>query len=211
MVSFGDLRISELKEHIGSYGDFGIGLMKSWAIDKKLNPVMYVSQNSNIIDGVINGQELLYKKVTDKGDPRSDFNIYNETLDILRYIKNYSIRELKRRCGKTIQDYVFANEREWRYVPPMNSCLRPIIPIKEDFASKKEQLNYKEELRNSVEKLTRIKLCFKPGDIKYLIVKENSDIDELITIIKEAERYPSDETNRLSRLILTIEQIRNDF
>ena len=210
MVSFSDLRISELKEHIGSYGNFGIGLMKSWAIDKKLNPVMYVSQNSNIIDSVLNGQELLYKKVTEKGDPWSDFNIYNETLDILRYIKNYR-RDLERRCGKTTKDYVFANEREWRYVPPMNSCLPPIISIKEDFASKEEELIYKEELHNYVEKLTRIELYFKPEDVKYLIVKEDSDIDELITIINGAKEYPSDETNRLSRLILTFEQIENDF
>lgn len=214
MVSFGDLRISELREHVGSYGDFGIGLKKKWAIDKKLNPVMYVSQNSNVIDGVINGQELLFDLFTKRRDPSNiefDSKTYNEALNVLRYVKNYYIRELERRCGKTTKDYVFANEREWRYVPPMNSCLPPIIRIKEDFTCEKERRNYREKLRNDVEKFPRIELLFKPEDIKYLIVKEDLDIDELIAIIKEAKGYSSDETNRLSRLILTIEQIENDF
>lgn len=65
---FNDLKISELKEHIGSYGEFGIGLKKKWTIDNKLNPVMYVSQNSNVIDGVLKDQELLFKMVTEKSD-----------------------------------------------------------------------------------------------------------------------------------------------
>lgn len=30
MVSFSDLRLSELKENIGTYGKYGIGMTKEW-------------------------------------------------------------------------------------------------------------------------------------------------------------------------------------
>jgi len=37
MVSFCDLRLSQLKDHMDKYGNFGIGLTKEWANRNGLN------------------------------------------------------------------------------------------------------------------------------------------------------------------------------
>src|SRR5690606_28143360 len=117
MVSFSDLRLSELKDNIGTYGKFGIGLTKDWAISNGLNPVMYASQSSLFTENFMNGIEGFFRLVNNTPDISGKYEIaYNNTINTLRYIKNYK-GNLIRTGKETVIDYVFANEREWRYVP----------------------------------------------------------------------------------------------
>jgi hypothetical protein len=101
MVSFSDLRLSELKDNIGTYGKFGIGLTKDWAISNGLNPVMYASQNSLFTENFMHGIEDFFKLVNNSPDTSGRYEAaYNITLNTLRYIKNYRgdlIRPAKRR------------------------------------------------------------------------------------------------------------------
>jgi Putative abortive phage resistance protein AbiGi, antitoxin len=48
IVCFCDLPLSNLSEHLNFYGNYGIGLTKEWGIGKGINPVIYLSQASEL-------------------------------------------------------------------------------------------------------------------------------------------------------------------
>lgn len=203
MVSFSDLRLSELKDNIGTYGKFGIGLTKDWAIINGLNPVMYASQNSLFTENFINAIEAFFTLVNNSTDGSGKYEAaYNNTLNTLRYIKNYK-GDLIRPGKNTVTDYVFANEREWRYVPPFTEDILPFVPI--------EKIRTSAQKKTFNQKVSHLRLSFQPDDIKYLVVERDSDINALITHLRRAKNRFSPETvDRLASRILTYEQIEKD-
>lgn len=203
MVSFSDLRLSELKDNIGTYGKCGIGLTKSWAIDNGLNPVMYAAQNSLFTENFLTGVETFFNLVNQSFDTTGENEVaYNNTINTLRYIKNYQ-GDLIRPGKKDVRNYVFANEREWRYVPAMVDGISSFISI--------EQIRTSQQKSAFNKKVSQLRLHFQPDDIKYLIVEKDADINPLISHLRQAKgRFSSDTVDRLSSRILTYEQIEND-
>jgi hypothetical protein len=204
MVSFSDLRLSELKQNIGTYGKFGIGLTKKWAIESGLNPVMYASQKSFFTANFLAGIESLFEIKKGTEDINGDFTTaYRNTINTLRYLKNYS-GDLIRPKKKTIPNYVFANEREWRYVPPFNEDIQAFVPIKEITTSEQKSF-YNNRIKNT-------RLQFQPDDIQYLVVEKDSNINELIQHLRLVKnRFKPETIDRLSSRILTYKQIENDI
>lgn len=208
MVSFSDLKLSELKKFIDDdYGKYGIGLSKEWANKNGLNPVMYISRHCNTTDNLINGIDGIYRhlnKLTDMSEINDLGQSYMNIIDIYRYIKNYD-GELER-VGKPKNDnYRFADDREWRYVPKIESAgIRPFVPI-----STIRTKAQKKELNDTIDHL---RLSFQPEDIKYLIVDKDEERIELITHLELVKnRYDEVTRRRLASRILTIDQILNDI
>lgn len=208
MVSFCDLRLSELKDHIESYGKYGIGLTKEWAYRKGLNPVFYVTETSSFTDNFLTALNEVYRTVNKIIDPSDNIKMsktYMNLLNTYRYIKNYQ-GVLKRRNQKPIYNYRFANEREWRYVAPITDDMdyHPFVPISRiNTKAKKKELN---------NKISHKKLSFQPDDINYLIVENDSDINGLIKHLGKVKIFFSTATKeRLASRILTFDQIKNDI
>ena len=203
MVSFSDLRLSELKDNIGTYGKFGIGLTKEWAIENGLNPVMYASQNSLFTENFIQATEDFFNLISQSNDSSGRYeSAYNNTLNTLRYIKNYK-GDLIRPGKKTVNDYVFANEKEWRYVPPITENILAFVPI--------DQIRTSKQKTRFNQKVKHLRLNFQPDDIKYLIVEKDTDINNLISHLRQVKgRFSFDTVDRLASRILTYEQIEKD-
>jgi hypothetical protein len=121
-------------------------------------------------------------------------------LDMIRYMKNYQ-GNLTRK-GKTIKNYRFSDEREWRYVPSYASDCSMLIGAK-NFNAVKQVVE---------EKVKPLRLEFEPNDIKYIIVSKDDEIEEFLDIMGSAKRkYAHEDVKRLNTRIITTDQILSDF
>ncbi|RLW63863.1 MAG: hypothetical protein B6D73_13785 [gamma proteobacterium symbiont of Stewartia floridana] len=207
MVSFCDLKLSEITSHMNKYGNYGIGLTKEWANKNGLNPVLYISRHSPFTDGLLSGLNSIHahrRKLEKSGDSKELSTDYMNIYNTYRYVKNYEA-PLHRKGHQKIEKYRFADEREWRYVPPLdNTSLQPFVPL-EAIKTEKKKSELNESIRNVV-------LHFEPEDIRYLIVERDNEISELIDhLMNVKKRFSTNTLNRLKSRILTSEQIELDI
>lgn len=204
MVSFCDIPFSQILNHKNNYGSYGIGLKKKWAEKNGLNPVLYIDQNSKLANNFL---EQLKTKITSENKKISDFTKEQKYIfDVFRYLKNYQ-GDLKRIGKKTIENYRFSDEREWRFVLdleseyPMFGNMKKINPT--------EIPNFK-ELYNS--NIITERLTFEPEDINYIIIKNETERDVVIRNLEKVKgKYPHEQVKRLTSRIISAQQIETDF
>ncbi|EAO1152337.1 hypothetical protein EX001_23790, partial [Salmonella enterica] len=171
MVSFCNIRLSLLSEHTQKYGSYGIGLTYDWITRNNLNPVFYVSRNSNVFP------QLDEQIRNIKEDSAITKESYNYLSNILRYVKNHTgplIRDNKKR-----KNYCFADEMEWRFVPDISTNIIPIVLQKNiNTKEKKEKLN---------DKIKYIHLKFTVDDIKYIMLKNEKDLMPFLEKLRSQE------------------------
>lgn len=208
MVSFCDIKLAEIKYFIEKeYGNFGIGLTKEWANRNGLNPVLYLNRDCELADNLIEGLNGMYSHISrlnNLNDIKKMTKSYHNIMNMYRYVKNYE-GELTRKGKEPESNYRFADEREWRYVPPLETIdVEPFVAIS-NIASDKQKKEYNR-------KISHIRLSFQPEDIKYLFVEKESDITELIDHLDYAKsKYSPEIRRKLASRILTVEQIKNDI
>lgn len=207
MVSFCDLKISELKSHMEKYGSYGIGLTKRWANSKGLNPVFYVNKESPFTSDFITAVNALHMQRNNIpgiiGKILAD-STYKNILNSYRYIKNYE-GKLIRKNGEITENYRFADEREWRYVPSIDTKIIPPLISINTISSDDKKSEYDKAA-------SAIKIGFEPDDIKYLIIDNDDEILELMQHLEKVKaKFPEKVRQRLSSRILTAEQIHQDI
>ncbi|TPG46279.1 hypothetical protein EAH75_16875 [Rhodanobacter glycinis] len=208
MVSFCDIPLSQIKDHISKYGDYGIGLTREWGIRNKLNPVLYLEPNSLLSESYRAAANYFLARAREEKDVVAKSDDYFRAVialgEMLSYTKNYQ-GQLVRRDGTTTNDYRFSDEREWRYVLPSQNGVTPIMS-EEHFTSDAGQAR-------SSEVADSVRLEFEPNDIRYVIIKDDSEIHEFVDHLRNAKRkkYSERDIDRLTTRILTTEQIRQDI
>lgn len=198
MVSFCDIPLSEIKNHISKYGSYGIGLKKEWAKRNGLNPVLYLDNSSKL-----SGQFRESFGTLLKGKKRSELVEYEIAIfDLARYMKNY--QDKLNRNGIIDENYRFSDEREWRFVPNYNDVAAFLSLDEYDTFEKKEKMN---------KMLEGMRLYFEPNDITYIIIENENEISEFIDILRKskAKKYLMDDVERLMTRMITTEQILTDF
>ncbi|MGN2410363.1 abortive infection system antitoxin AbiGi family protein [Pseudomonas syringae] len=197
MVSFCDIPLSQIKDHLSRYGSYGIGLTREWAVKKGLNPVLYVQRRSNLAHSYENAV-LHYEQ--DCAEHDDAIAAFNRIADIARYTKNYE--EILERKGKSHGMYRFSDEREWRYVPEIDSSCEMY------YAGK----NFDEDARMAAsESVKDYRLDFEADDIKYIIIASEDEVPSFVDSLRDLRRFSSREVERITARVLTAEQIKSDF
>lgn len=203
MVCFCDIPLSEVKNHIDSYGYYGIGLSKQWAKKNGLNPVLYLEKDS-ILSKTFDSQLNRYIKLKDGEEDTHKENI-DDFFEFIKYVKMY---EGPLKSGKVNNDnYRFYNEREWRFSLDNKTIDKNKI---EGILTEAKYLKDKDILN---ENLNSFRLNFTFDDISYMIINDESEIPELLKCINDnfETKCNARELKILSTKILTSNQICNDF
>jgi len=199
MVSFCDIPLSEVKDHISKYGNYGIGMTKEWGLRKALNPVLYVAHNS-MLSASYRQAFKHYALDTDKDiDEWSDEQ--KAIADVLRYMKNYEGPLMRQ--DEAIDSYRFSDEREWRFVPPYSEPCTMFV----------SETYYQENINTVDKTLNEMRLEFEPNDIKYIIINDDTEIGEFVDHLRrvKGKNYSLHDIERLTTRIFTTEQIKSDI
>tara|TARA_R110000868_G_scaffold391396_1_gene661354 strand:+ start:647 stop:1291 length:645 start_codon:yes stop_codon:yes gene_type:complete len=201
IVCFCDIPLSRIQEHVGFYGDFGLGMTKEWAESNGLNPILYVSPGNNV-SGSFNELNQHANKLSNV----SEDSISNQQL--AKITMRYLLAHTKPIEGTMVVDgepvkKVFYQESEWRYVPKDPGIAEYM---------KKWEYDDSDKLKEENEKTRAYSLLkFLPKDIKYIFVKSDADIPDLINFIQsEMDDYPGADLKVLMSRVTSLESISRD-
>ena len=201
MISFCDLTISQLyndSEHRKNFGEYGIGLTKEWGIKNRVSPVMYVHKKSQPTKQLQELIKVLKGFSEGSTDYTSILEIEKELVDSFKYIKPYKGNWHKGKKNATI---IYYNEREWRYCPLLkdHAVLSALLEGNKQF---KDRTNIK--LKENL-------IAFAPEDIKFIIIKNKSDVKEFVKVIRNDMKISIDQQNELLTKIITQKEIKEDY
>jgi hypothetical protein len=189
MKCFCDLPLGVIKKHLSKYGNFGIGIKKSYAKKNRFSPVLYVHNNSDTL--------IRYLRTIRKSEIMDGHSL-------LPYFK-WDERLKKSKDGKTLRERYY-DEREWRYIPSKPTFI--------DFTGFDEKVIRNTRLDYENKKLAQDRkkyiLPFEYSDITYLFVQKEDDVDKVIEEIRSL-RLKQLEQDRLIAKIVTARQIERDF
>jgi hypothetical protein len=203
MVSFCDIPLSQISEHVGKYGSYGIGLSKDWAIRRGLNPVLYLEKSSSLANHI---REVILEQARklERMHWRDVPSEIKKLLDILRYTKNHKA-DLER-LGEVIPDYCFYDEREWRFVPSFEECPALLVP--------KPALDRSSTLKDYANfAISDLRLSFELSDIAYIILGTESEIAPFCKWLRNqfCEIAKDVAILQLITRIITIDRVKSDF
>jgi hypothetical protein len=211
MVSFCDFKVSELNLHLQKYGKFGIGVSKDWGIQKGLNPVLYLSQGCPLFGDVrqaIIEIDKVHNSLAETPHDNEAVTIYRSLsenlqtiLKIYCYTKNY--QGVLDRNEKLTENFRFADDREWRYVPDIDFQLYGCniqSPTQQQKKDKKARLNETYINKDNF-------LYFEYSDIKFILVTSESESVDLIKFIENEISLENEIKLLLISKILIVEHL----
>lgn len=226
-------------------GGYGIGLKKNERLMEKLNPILYFNKSAKIVtmlEGIQNRfiqvslglsdlsaqqHELdggrYYTRIEDIGEKHLRIMNLRATSDQAIDLV-FNIRAYMKPCQNRVGQYRYYDEKEWRYIPDFN--VPPftgkafshrdhpfILKMKNSFFSDPQKT--KAQLNESIDQHPSLWLTVDAEDIKYLIVKNDREIHELLDIIRDIDqrtgKFPTELRDLIASKIVTCEQIFEDY
>ncbi len=197
MVCFCDIPLSRISEHVGFYGYYGLGMTKEWANANGLNPILYLASDNNLMAET---RALNYH-----AHRCSEKEEISAAKDTMRYLYMH----IKPSDGNMIVDgqpveKEFYQESEWRYVPKNGSIEAYLTKAKFDDQDQLQAANVATKEHAS--------LKFSPKDVKYIFVKNDADIPDMINFIQnDLDFHLAADLKVLMSRVVSLESIQADL
>ena len=191
MKCFCDIPLGVIKKHISQYGKFGVGVKKEYARKNSFSPVIYVHDKSDTL--------LRYISSINKTEAIRNKNT------LLPYIK-WDERVILSDEGNRIRSRYY-DEREWRYIPP-DPVYLDLSKLSNNARLPKILIDAKN--KKLTEDRSKYSLPFDYTDITYIFVRNEEDVDKVISEIRKL-KLQTLEQDRLISKIITSRQIERDF
>lgn len=195
MVCFCDIPLSRIADHVTFYGQYGLGMTRDWAIANGLNPILYIA-GENFVRAEL-------RKLNDHANQLKDEQRV-PAKESVRYIYAHA----KPATGIMVVDGSpvekdFYLESEWRHVP-RHKEIKPYL--RHEAFSDAASL-----ILENTKTDEHCRLKFTPKDIKYIFVRSDTDIPEVINFIQsKLDHYPHADTKVLMSRVTSLESIQGD-
>jgi len=212
MVSFCDIRLSQIHQHIDRYGEYGIGLSDKWRVRNAVSPIFYLDTRNSSLKYILNS---MYISIIQHNAWLMSRRLFETAVDnkSLRYFLLLSLfmkpltgyeynMDTKTYNNKEIEFY---NEKEWRFVPLINEGT--ITKTEKQYLIK-EDLGLLEEQSKMLRAAYSLK--FNLADLEYIILRNESEIEHLTNCISNLNE-PESEKMKAYTKIVTVDQIVKDF
>lgn len=198
MVCFCDIPLGRIDEHVGFYGNYGLGLSREWAIKSGLNPIFYLSRSSPLGASFLTAMRAAIE--ADKAKKKEE-QITEEMKIIMAYMKPLSGNMV---IGDKPVLKEFYLENEWRFVPRIKE--EPLVLTKPQYDDEPKRDILNDTLRK------KAPLGFSSSDIRYIFVKVDADIPPLVDFMNSQLGHLSvTEMKILTTRINSLEHIEKDI
>lgn len=227
MVSFCDIPLTRAASFMDRYKSYAISLKKEWALEKGINPILYIN-NMNIISALQlykNHENALLDKVKEYGGNEYSISVLlNKSGDIPELVNfinmctsssaNRYLWGFSKKYWNRERDICNYEENEWRYIVPEFEDVKWLWGGSEYDKWRGSKEDEKPQANAS---LKQCKLQFEVSDITHLIVKKDEDVFNLIEYINVLDFIAgSNELSDSNKSILiskitTVDKIERDF
>ncbi|HDY7832550.1 TPA: abortive infection system antitoxin AbiGi family protein [Vibrio vulnificus] len=197
MVCFCDIPLSRISEHVSFYGNYGLGMTKEWANANGLNPILYLASENNLM--------AEFRALNDHANGLGDASKVESAKCTMRHIyMHVKPADGTMLMNNQLVEKEFYQESEWRYVPKHPQIVSHL---------KKSEFDDEERLTLENEKTKEHgSLSFTPRDVKYIFVKNDADIPDIINFIQnELDHYQAADLKVLMSRVVSLESIQSDL
>lgn len=199
MVCFCDIPLSNISEHTHKYGNYAIGIKKSWAIEQGVTPILYVHDKSSFIGHGLDA--LKWSLELSKKDDEHLSERLAKVMSMFFMMKPYEGYQERNGDRNKVRFY---DEREWRYIPPIEGHHLNFL-TEETFNDKTQR----EDINSFNEQYG---VNFNPDVINYIIVEKEDEIVPLMRELRSIKgNFSYNSVELLFSRILSMNRIREDF
>ncbi|AKG37858.1 hypothetical protein VK70_19370 [Paenibacillus durus ATCC 35681] len=204
MKCFCDIHMNKLIPHMKFYGSYGIGIDKEWGILQGIQPLQYINKASYLAKD-FSSIFSYARKLIEVGENNNYENYNDYLLSSLLFMKPISGTMYRNAKYETKN---FHDEKEWRFIPDFRPVLTelPLLIPQEQLIPQTINL-YSEGLSRNPDLWLKIEYDY----IKYIIVENENDRDDLISFtMSDIEADNSEKLNLISK-ILVFDKLKEDW